>query len=137
MQCTRRKMSTYSCPEARFRLGTGAPRPSGRREAPIEREELLRHGRETEPFGALARPAPHFVSGGNIQAGEPIGNRADLESVDDLAVHAFLDSLRPAAQPSCNQREAAGHPLDRRIRKRVVHAEPPEGDSPAVPGTTD
>src|SRR5258708_6923447 len=50
--------------------GSGESKGSGRCKAPVEREELLGHGRETEPFSALARPAPHLASDGTFQAGE-------------------------------------------------------------------
>ena len=75
------------------------------------------------------------MSGGNIQAGEPVGKRADLESVDDIAVHAFLDQLGRPALPRGNHRESAGHRLERRIRKRVVEADQRKGVGRAVPGT--
>src|SRR5258708_32773955 len=70
---------------------------SGRCKAPVEREELPGHGREAEPFSALARPAPHLASDGTFQAGEPVGELIDGESVYHIAVHALLDQFGRSA----------------------------------------
>src|SRR5437763_15134241 len=79
------------------------------REAPVERKELLGHGRETEPLGALARPAPHPLSAANIQPGEPEGKGIDLETADHIAIHALLEQFRSAAWREGDDAQAAGH----------------------------
>src|SRR6266513_765811 len=93
------------------------PGGSDGREAPIELKELLGHCRETEPFSALARPAPHFLSGSHIQASEPFGKRSDVQGVDHEAVLALLDHLGRAALRRGDDRQAAGHRFERRVRK--------------------
>src|ERR1044071_10006120 len=88
-------------------LDPGESRGSGRCKAPIEREELLGHGREAEPFSALARPAPHLVSHGTFQVGEPVGELINGESVYHIAVHALLDQFGRSALRRGNHRQAA------------------------------
>src|SRR5260370_28046464 len=94
-------------------LDPGESKGSGRCKAPVECEELLGHGRETEPFVALARQAPHLVSRGTFQAGEPVCELIDGESVYHISVHSLLDQFFRAALRGRIQRRPAIHFLNR------------------------
>src|SRR5438445_6617353 len=135
MPWLRRKMANYNGSGAGFRGGNRKATASGRREAPVERKEPLGHGPETEPLRAFARQTSHLASRGNFQASEPVGEFIDGESVYDIAVYTLIDQFGRAALWRGDDRQAAGHRLERRIRKGIVQARQREGVGCAVPGT--
>src|SRR5690349_17244340 len=97
MPWLRRKCRIIADPAPGSPNGASRRRRLRRREAPVERQQLLGHGRETELFGALARATPHLQRGANIQASELVRKRIDLESADHVAIHPLLDQFGCAA----------------------------------------
>src|ERR1700716_4256127 len=116
------EMTNYNLSRTGFRVQNRRTMPSGRYQAPVERKQPLGHGPETEPLRAFARQTSHLARRGYFQASEPVGEFIDGESVYDIAVHTLIDQFGRAALRRGNDRQAAGHRLERRVRKGIVEA---------------